>query len=41
MRADRIAVIHDGRVVELGTHAELLGMGGRYASMVETWELHA
>ena len=41
MRADRIAVVHDGRIVELGSHAELVAQGGRYASMYETWELHA
>ncbi|HKS98516.1 MAG TPA: ABC transporter ATP-binding protein, partial [Rugosimonospora sp.] len=32
-RADRIAVLHHGRLVELGTHAELLAAGGRYARM--------
>ena len=31
--ADRILVIEDGRVVEAGTHAELVGAAGRYASM--------
>ena len=40
MRADRIAVIHDGEVVELGTHADLVAHGGRYAAMVETWDRH-
>ena len=40
MRADRIAVVHDGQVVELGTHAELVARGGRYAAMVETWDRH-
>jgi len=40
MRADRIAVIHDGEVVELGTHAELVAHGGRYAEMVATWDRH-
>jgi ATP-binding cassette, subfamily B, bacterial len=40
MRADRIAVIHDGQVVELGTHADLVTRGGRYAAMVETWDRH-
>jgi ATP-binding cassette subfamily B protein len=33
--ADRIAVIGDGRVQELGTHAELLALGGRYAELFE------
>jgi ATP-binding cassette subfamily B protein len=33
-RADRIAVIDGGRVVESGTHAELLAAGGWYARMV-------
>jgi ATP-binding cassette subfamily B protein len=40
MRADRIAVIHDGQVVELGNHADLVAQGGRYAAMVETWDRH-
>jgi ATP-binding cassette subfamily B protein len=32
--ADQIAVLHRGRVVELGTHEELLLLGGRYADLV-------
>jgi ATP-binding cassette, subfamily B, multidrug efflux pump len=31
--ADQIAVVHGGRVVERGTHAELLAAGGRYAAL--------
>jgi ATP-binding cassette subfamily B protein len=34
--ADLVAVMHDGRVVETGTHAELLARGGRYAAMYRT-----
>jgi ATP-binding cassette subfamily B protein len=32
--ADQIAVLDHGRVVELGTHEELLLAGGRYADLV-------
>ena len=40
-RADRIAVVHAGRIVELGTHRKLVAAKGRYATMFETWESHS
>lgn len=40
-RADRILVIHDGGIVEDGTHDELLGLGGRYAHLWNTYETAA
>ncbi len=35
--ADRIAVVIDGRIVELGSHAELLDRDGEYARLWRTW----
>jgi ATP-binding cassette, subfamily B, bacterial len=31
--ADRVYVLHEGRLIESGTHAELIAAGGRYAEM--------
>jgi ATP-binding cassette subfamily B protein len=39
-RADRIAVVYDGRLAELGTHAELVALGGHYASLYAAWSAH-
>jgi ATP-binding cassette subfamily B protein len=36
-RADRVAVVDAGGVLELGTHDELLALGGRYAELFASW----
>jgi ATP-binding cassette subfamily B protein len=32
-RADRILVIENGQITEMGTHAELLKVGGKYTKL--------
>ncbi|HET6950147.1 MAG TPA: ABC transporter ATP-binding protein [Acidimicrobiales bacterium] len=36
-RADMVGVVDGGRLVELGTHADLVARGGAYARLYETW----
>ncbi|NLW13129.1 MAG: ABC transporter ATP-binding protein [Trueperella sp.] len=36
--ADRVAVMIDGEVAELGSHNELVSRGGEYASLWEAWQ---
>jgi len=33
MHADRVAVLKNGRIIEIGSHAELMQLGGLYASL--------
>ncbi len=40
MKADRIVVVHDGRIAEIGSHQQLLARGGLYAQMYATWISH-
>jgi ATP-binding cassette subfamily B protein len=41
MKADRIVVVHDGRIVESGSHEQLVARGARYAAMYATWISHS
>jgi ABC-type multidrug transport system fused ATPase/permease subunit len=36
-RADFVGVVAEGRLQELGTHAELIEQGERYAALFATW----
>jgi ABC-type multidrug transport system fused ATPase/permease subunit len=35
--ADRVAVVDDGRIVELGSHEQLVAAGGSYAALWRSW----
>jgi ABC-type multidrug transport system fused ATPase/permease subunit len=35
--ADRVCVVVDGRIAELGTHDELVALQGEYASLWRSW----
>jgi ATP-binding cassette subfamily B protein len=41
VNASRIAVLEDGQIAEIGTHAELIASGGRYAELYTAWERSA
>jgi len=36
-RADRVAVVDAGGILEIGTHDELVARGGRYAALFSAW----
>ena len=40
-RCERVVVLHDGKIVERGTHGSLCGAGGRYAKLAERQQLEA
>ena len=39
--ADRVAVVEDGRICELGSHDELVTAGGAYADLWRSWHGHS
>ncbi|WP_256356279.1 ABC transporter ATP-binding protein [Streptomyces sp. PKU-EA00015] len=41
MKADRIVVVDEGRIVEVGAHDQLLAADGKYTQMYATWTSQA
>ncbi|MUN38009.1 ABC transporter ATP-binding protein [Actinomadura litoris] len=41
MKADRVVVVDEGRIVETGSHDRLVAAGGAYARMYATWTSQA
>jgi ATP-binding cassette subfamily B protein len=41
MKADRIVVVDEGRIVESGSHDQLVAAGGKYTQMYATWTSQA
>lgn len=37
-RADRIVVVNDANITEVGTHGELMALGGHYSALARAWE---
>jgi ABC-type multidrug transport system fused ATPase/permease subunit len=35
--ADRVAVVEDGVVAQLGSHDDLVAAGGSYAALLDSW----
>ena len=40
-RGGSVALVDDGRVVELGSHAELLAKRGQYYALFNAWVEHS